>query len=251
LINNNSGDLQQELPLSDMSSDVTSNLANDVVVALTKLGLADNVVKRLTTRFTSERIWEKIDYLAYLQEFHPSKVKNPRGWLRRAIEENYGAPDGYLLPKERAAQAGSPEPPRRASYAGYVDREEVAATQAAQAGAVAEREYVRAARRELIRRRHAPDAATLAFWELVQTDVRFTMTPDHYRLIAEASVLWMDEETVAIAIWEREIYRELLHPNRVKALARSMSSLAKRKLNLICEFWDEEGQVVPPGTPPP
>jgi hypothetical protein len=171
--------------------------------------------------------------------------------LRRAIEENYGAPDGYLTPEERMAQRHAPEPSKHPSYAAYVDNDEMAASQAAQASAVAEREYLRVARRELIRRRHAPDEAALAFWELVQTDVRFTMTPDHYRLIAEASVLWMDEERVAIAIWDREVYRELLHPNRVKALARSMSTLAKRKLNLICEYWDEEGQVVPAGTPPP
>ncbi len=194
---------------------------------------------------------EKIDFLAYLEEVHPNKVKNPRGWLRRAIEENYGAPDGYLSPQERAAQLETPAQARGVSYSGYVDRDEVAASQAAQASAVSEREYLRAARRELIRRRHAPDAATLTFWELVQTDVRFTMTPDHYQMIAEASVLWMDEETISIAIWDREIYRELLHPNRVKALTRSMNTLAKRKLNLVCEFWDEEGQVVPPGMPPP
>jgi hypothetical protein len=255
LINNNSGGLQQELPLADSSDGIGNDASNstetDVVVALTRLGLADNVVKRLTTRFKQDRILEKIDYLVYLEEYHPSKVKNPRGWLRRAIEENYGAPDGYLSPAERTAQMDAPATDDRVSYTRYVDREEVAATQAAQASAVAEREYVRASRRELIRRIHAPDAATLAFWELVQTDVRFTMPPDHYRLIAEASVLWMDQETVTVAIWEREIYRELLHPNRVKALARSMSSLAKRKLNLVCEYWDEEGQVVPPGTPPP
>lgn len=250
LINNNSGALQQELIPADILDKATGK-ATDVVVALTDLGLADNVVKRLTTRFSPQRILEKIDYLAYLEEFHPNKVKNPRGWLRRAIEENYGAPDGYLPPEERIRQRNAPEPANHVSYAAYVDNDEVAASQAAQANAVAEREYLRVARRELIRRIHAPDSATLAFWELVQTDVRFTMTPDHYRLIAEASVLWMDEENVAIAIWDREIYRELLHPNRVKALARTLSTLAKRKLTLICEYWDEEGQVVPAGTPPP
>lgn len=250
-INNNSGVLQQELLPHDFSDDS----ANDVVVALTNLGLADNVVNRLSSRYQRQRILEKIDYLAYLQEFHPSKVKNPRGWLRRAIEENYGAPDGYLPHDQRITRAQSAQEAARVSYAAFVDEEEVAATQAAQANAVAEREYRRASRRELIRRHHAPAAATLAFWELVQTDVRFTMTPDYYRLIAEASVLWMDEKTIAVAIWNREIYRELLHPNRVKALARTINTLAKRQsspggINLVCEYWDEEGQVVPPGTPP-
>lgn len=104
----------------------------------------------------------------------------------------------------------------------------------------AERDQVQLARRQLVEQRHAPGAELLAFWETVQTDVRLTMTPDHYRLIAEASVLWMDEQNVAVAIWDQEIYRELLHPNRVKALARTMSTLAKRKLNLQIEFLDAE-----------
>ena len=247
LINNNSSGLQQEL-----LPDLLPPPSTDVVVALTNLGLADSVVTRLTTRYTPQRILEKIDFLAYLEAHHPNKVKNPRGWLRRAIEENYGAPDGYLNAEQRAAQAAAPPAPEpRVSYAAYVDDDQVAASQAAQASAVAEREYQRAARRTLVRRHHAPDPATLAFWELVQNDVRFTMTPDYYRLVAEASVLWMDAETVAVAIWDRELYRELLHPNPVKAFTRTMGTLAKRKLNLICEFWDEEGQVVPPGVAPP
>jgi hypothetical protein len=251
-INNNSGDLQQELQLEDSPTDSTT----DVVVALTNLGLADNVVKRLSSRYQRQRILEKIDYLAYLEEFHPNKVKNPRGWLRRAIEENYGAPDGYLPLEQRALRAESPEEPERVSYAAYVDEEAVAATQTAQANAVAEREYLRAARRELVRRRYAPDDSARAFWELVQTDVRFTMTPDYYRLISDALVLGMDEESLTIAIWDREIYRELLHPNRIKALMRTINMLAKRQsfpvgMHLVCEYWDEEGQVVPPGTPPP
>jgi hypothetical protein len=249
LINNNSSNLQQELPPESQPNNDSDNDSTDVVVALTKLGLADNVVKRLTTRFHRERILEKIDYLAYLEGFHPNKVKNPRGWLRRAIEENYGAPDGYLSAEQRALQKGSPAATGRKSYTLYLDEE--IGGQAIPGNEAAEREYQRAARRELIRRHHAPDAAAVAFWELVQTDVRFTMTPDDYRLIADASVLWMDEERVAIAVWDREIYRELLHPNRVKALARSMSSLARRKLTLVCEYWDEEGQVAPAGMAPP
>ena len=34
-------------------------------------------------------------------EEEPDKVQNPKGWLRRAIEEDYGAPDGYLSKEDR------------------------------------------------------------------------------------------------------------------------------------------------------
>lgn len=126
---------------------------------------------------------------------------------------------------------------------------------------VAAREQTNAARRALVGRLHAPAAETIAFWELVQRDVRFTQMPDNYRLIAEAAILTMDEETVTggnplgacvrVAVWDREIYRESLHPYRAKSVERAMSTLAQRPLRLVCEFWDEEGQVCPAGTRPP
>jgi hypothetical protein len=292
--NNNSGDSQQELQdltVDHRTNDDNATTETDVVVALTELGLADSVVTRLTTRFNRQRILEKIDYLAYLEEYHPNKVKNPRGWLRRAIEENYGAPDGYVPAAERKSRWAEPDAGKRIRYSDFEIRDDRAplfssfdddaaqdgemqhgntqhgdgpvdahadaprfsaySLNAQNAAANAEREYQRAARRELVRRHHAPDAETLAFWEWVKNDIFSTMTIDDYELIEEASILRRDASSVAIAIWDRSAYRQLLHPNRVRALERNMETLMQRKLKLICEFWDEEGQVVPPGTPPP
>lgn len=76
----------------------------NVVVALTNQGIAEKVAQRLTSHYSPARIEEKIDYLLYLQEKHPEKVKNPTGWLRRAIEEDYGPPDGYKSQAERDAE---------------------------------------------------------------------------------------------------------------------------------------------------
>lgn len=75
----------------------------DVVVALIHLGISKTVAKRLASRYNRDRILEKIDFLEYLQKHHPEKVKNPKGWLRRAIEEDYSEPDGYRSPAEIAA----------------------------------------------------------------------------------------------------------------------------------------------------
>jgi hypothetical protein len=81
----------------------------DVVVALTSHGLSKRVSQRLAKRYKRERIFEKIDYLEYLREHAPQKVKSPTGWLRRAIEENYSAPDGYKTSEQRNAEAAGQE----------------------------------------------------------------------------------------------------------------------------------------------
>jgi hypothetical protein len=73
--------------------------------ALLTMGLAATVTERLVSRHSVERIKEKIEFLRYLQEQTPGRIKNPKGWLRRAIEENYGAPDGYKSTTEREAEA--------------------------------------------------------------------------------------------------------------------------------------------------
>lgn len=69
-------------------------------------GLGKRVARQLVDQFGHDRICEKLNFLNFLEEVHPDRIKNPRGWLRKAIEEDYGAPDGYLDPDSRAcAQA--------------------------------------------------------------------------------------------------------------------------------------------------
>jgi hypothetical protein len=77
----------------------------DVVVALVKLGMGKRVAKGLARQYGAKRIAEKIAYLAFLQEAKPDKIASPRGWLRKAIEEDYGPPDGYRSAAEREAEA--------------------------------------------------------------------------------------------------------------------------------------------------
>ena len=49
-------------------------------------------------------IEEKLAYLNYLLETPPKKVLTPCGWLRKAIEDDYAAPDEY-----RASEAQTDE----------------------------------------------------------------------------------------------------------------------------------------------
>jgi chemotaxis protein histidine kinase CheA len=99
---------QQETDLAHTNrDDSTTNLPaqNDVVVALTEQGISAGVAKRLVKNYSHERIEEKMAFLDYLQTHSPEKVANPQGWLRKAIEEDYAAPEGYKTPEELAAEA--------------------------------------------------------------------------------------------------------------------------------------------------
>lgn len=63
--------------------------------ALIARGLAEKVALRLALHYSPERIAQKLDYLAFVQEERPEQVANPCGWLRKAIEDDYAPPDGY------------------------------------------------------------------------------------------------------------------------------------------------------------
>ena len=77
---------------------------NDVVVTLSSLGMTEKVAQRLTSHFSRERIEEKIQFLEFLKQTQPEKAKNPCGWLRKAIEEDYSQPDGFKTKAELEAE---------------------------------------------------------------------------------------------------------------------------------------------------
>ncbi len=67
-----------------------NRITTDVVVALTEQGIAPKTAEKLAGSYSRQRIENNISLLGHLQEINPQKVsKNPAGWLRRAIEEDY------------------------------------------------------------------------------------------------------------------------------------------------------------------
>lgn len=65
-------------------------------------GLAPSVVQGLVQQYSAAYLEEKLNYLTYLQDTQPEKVLKPCGWLRKAIENDYAAPDGYISPDAQA-----------------------------------------------------------------------------------------------------------------------------------------------------
>jgi hypothetical protein len=103
-----------EVDLENNNSSGEPDTKSDVVVALLNKGISKNVAHRLTHRYSRQRIIKQIDHLEYLLETDPKKVTNPRGWLRRAIEDDYDPPDGFKSRAEREADAAAAEKRRQA-----------------------------------------------------------------------------------------------------------------------------------------
>lgn len=78
-----------------------SNEKNVVVALLIDFGISRKVSEKLTSVNDCLYIQEKFAYAKFLIEFAPEKIKNPNGWLRKALEEDYGAPDGFISEADR------------------------------------------------------------------------------------------------------------------------------------------------------
>lgn len=151
------------------NSNAERNEQNVVVVALVQQGITDKVAQQLASRYSPERIAEKIEFLSYLGEYDPEKVKNPQGWLRTAIEQDYAAPDGYKSPAERLAEAAAEE--RRAA-----EMQEALVRQQRRQAEVQERQH-QAQEEKLtqLQAQYGTGQRELVLWKQVLAELRISM----------------------------------------------------------------------------
>jgi Replication initiator protein A len=74
-----------------------------VVRELTSRHLGGKLAAKYADAYPAEYLEQKIDYFDFTLTLQT--IKNPAGWLRTAIEEDYGQPPGYLPLKERERRA--------------------------------------------------------------------------------------------------------------------------------------------------
>ena len=72
-----------------------------VVDQLVKRGITPSVAEKLVNTYPSDRIYTQIEVLDWLKERNDALVENSAGFLRKAIEENYQPPDGYITHLDR------------------------------------------------------------------------------------------------------------------------------------------------------
>jgi hypothetical protein len=102
-------DLQLEQPTAT-STPQQAEEDNDVVIALQKFGISKKQAVRLAKEHEHEYILEKLELVQwFIDTKSPLVAKNPAGFARRAIEEDYPAPPQYKSKKQQALEAEQKE----------------------------------------------------------------------------------------------------------------------------------------------
>jgi hypothetical protein len=78
---------------------------------LTSRGLGGKLAAQFVAAHPADFIEQKIDYFDFTLTI--ASIKNRAGWLRRAIEDDYGPPPGFLPREERERQHRAAEEARR------------------------------------------------------------------------------------------------------------------------------------------
>jgi Replication initiator protein A len=86
------------------------NAVYDVVVSLRNFGISKKIAERLAKEHEHEYILEKLELVQWFRDTKsPLVAKNPAGFARRAIEEDYPAPPQYKSKKQQALEAEEKE----------------------------------------------------------------------------------------------------------------------------------------------
>ena len=154
----------------------------------------------------------------------PDQVKNPRGWLRKAIEEDYGAPDGFVTAEERQRQAEAAEQRRQEDAAA-----QQAALEAAEQSQKA-RETQMAEIEQQLASEWGTDEKDLELWE----QVKLWLTHSNFSpmFLAAIRILKLDDDTAKIGVDNDFIAKQLSHPGTLKQLGRAFKSQLKHEIEI-------------------
>jgi hypothetical protein len=199
---------------------------NGVVALLCHHGIAQKVAHRLAQHYTQHRIEEKIAFLEFLLDERPEEVKKPAAWLRKAIEDNYSVPDGFVskaeLERRRRAEIDKKE-----CHNKLVQEEWQAQRTKYEAETVE-----RANRLRRIWDEYGTNDEDIAFWEKAQWEIKYTTQAHIAALLADMEVLKVNNDCIVIGVERHDVWRQLQHPGTQKALGRAFGQVAGRPVAL-------------------
>mgnify|MGYP001270438387 CR=1 FL=1 len=207
---------------SDASQEPVAKPNEDVVVALNSRGIAKGVATKLSQEHPADYVQAKIEYHDFLLDERPEDIKKPAAWLRRAIEDDYEPPDGFISPKERERQAAEE---KRRIEAAHAAREREAERQRTRDK---EREKAREAAREKLRREYNTPEELEREWGSVLEDIRITGQDSLYGLLASSQALTVTDGVLDVAVDSSFHAQQLSHPNTLALLKRTIKRVTKQ-----------------------
>ena len=199
-----------------------------VVDALRKFGVSASVATMLAGKYPEGIIFQKLELVQWLLETKsPLVTKNPAGYLRRAIEEDYAPPRGY---KTQAQRGTEEEGQRQVVLASQEERlrSEVELAQA--------KEHAQQRLREQYppQRIDGTDLTTEGAWDLVLDRLKNQMTKANFETwIKETSLIHLDGSMARVAAASK-FQIEWLVSRFDPWIRRELSSVIARPVS--CEY---------------
>jgi hypothetical protein len=193
-----------------------------VVALLSEKGIGKGAAQALATAYPEDYIREKIAFLDFLLADRPGDVQKPAAWLRRAIENDYAAPDGYVSKEELERQEAEEN---RRIQAAEEAREREAERQRIRES---EREERRQAARAKLKSKHNTPDDIEEEWQRVLEDIRITGQDSLYALVANSQVLNASNGVLDVAVSSSFHAQQLSHPGNIALLRRIIKQVTNQ-----------------------
>lgn len=92
---------QGQAALAEEPSEAATALENELVAR----GITATKAKGIVGSFAADRIERQLEHVDFIRAKHPSEIRSLAGFLRKAIEEDYAAPPGFVSKAELARRA--------------------------------------------------------------------------------------------------------------------------------------------------
>jgi len=228
--------VEQETENTTTNAKVRASENGAVVADLITSGISQKVSENLAQRFSPDYIREKVEFLTFKLAREKSSVKKPAAWLRKAIEDDYTAPDGYISPKERERRESEQKGRKQAvteSQKAYLER-----IQQQQK----ELHGQRAAARQKLLEQFGTTAADLALWTQAQEAMRYQGISA--AIFSSLQLLAVEQERAVLYV-SNDFVPRLIKPEMREKIEKILSKLAKRPLKMALITKDgAEGEQV-------
>jgi hypothetical protein len=225
---NNKTVIQQTVTTTAMSP-----VQTNVVVALSAYGVSERVAKKLVLQYGADYCATKIEYFEFISATDPALIKkNPQGWLRRAIEEDYARPAGFVAKSEQEQRA-------QAQLARVEERAQQMEQETQRiAEERAQKEALDQAYRKQLSQRYGTTADDVAFWEKALQELTYVFAGQSMRLtdLSQAKILQRKEGVVLLGFCDESSKRQLSHPGTMKKIEKTLSQLVGQPLQVEYEL---------------
>ena len=199
---------------------------------LMQYGLSAAVASQLLRRFGAEHVREKIDYLQYLQNRHPKKIGKPDGWLRKAVEDDYAAPAGFIsrgvLEQRDRQRKSTQQAAARRMQVEEEDRNQIAKMREAEQLAAVEKQ----------RTIYDTGEDEVARWTMILDQLKTAMSPLKLRLLKRAHVLIFRDGKLTLAVssvFDQQHVERIMATEEalVDALRQHLGDEAEIRVNIL------------------